>query len=148
MLAIGKLLAFGLSTNWERELLRADMLRELGAEIAARLDPTYPADNPIVLQERWSGDGMATAKQIAQIRNSLGQAVGASGSNNWAVTGELTANGRPLIAGDPHLPPSMPGSGSRSGSSAGAGRRAVRRWPVCPASTWARTTTSAGPSPT
>ncbi|MEK6251276.1 MAG: penicillin acylase family protein [Actinomycetota bacterium] len=109
MLAIGKLLAFGLSTNWERELLRADMLRELGAEIAARLDPTYPADNPIVLQERWSGDGMATAEQIAQIRNSLGQAVGASGSNNWAVSGELTANGRPLIAGDPHLPPSMPG---------------------------------------
>ena len=109
MLAIGKLLAFGLSTNWERELLRADMVRELGAEIAARLDPTYPADNPIVLQERWSGDGMATAKQIAQIRNSLGQAVGASGSNNWAVSGELTANGRPLIAGDPHLPPSMPG---------------------------------------
>ncbi|MDQ2939997.1 MAG: penicillin acylase family protein, partial [Actinomycetota bacterium] len=109
MLAIGKLLAFGLSTNWERELLRADMLRELGPELAARIDPTYPADNPIVLQESWSGDGMATARQIAQIRNSLGQAVGASGSNNWAVSGELTANGRPLIAGDPHLPPSMPG---------------------------------------
>jgi penicillin G amidase len=109
MLSIGKLLAFGLSTNWESELRRADMVRELGPELAARLDPTYPADNPIVLQERWSGDGMAVAEQIAQIRNSIGQAVGASGSNNWAVSGELTATGRPLIAGDPHLPPSMPG---------------------------------------
>ena len=39
ILALGKLLAFGLSTNWERELLRADMLRELGPELAARLDP-------------------------------------------------------------------------------------------------------------
>jgi penicillin amidase len=109
MLAIGKLLAFGLSTNWEHELLRADMLRELGPELAARLDPTYPAGNPIVMQEQWSGDGMAIAGQIAQIRQSMGQTVGASGSNNWAVSGGLTANGRPLIAGDPHLPPSMPG---------------------------------------
>ena len=109
MLAIGKLLAFGLSTNWERELLRADMVRELGPELAARLDPAYSAANPTVMQERWDGDGMAIAEQIAQIRNSLGQAVGASGSNNWAVSGELAAGGRPLIAGDPHLPPSMPG---------------------------------------
>ncbi len=74
MLAIGKLLAFGLSTNWERELLRADMLRELGPELTARLDPVYPADNPIVPQEAWSGDGTAIAEQIAQIRDSLGQA--------------------------------------------------------------------------
>ncbi|MGH2980953.1 MAG: penicillin acylase family protein [Solirubrobacterales bacterium] len=109
MLAIGKLLAFGLSTNWERELLRADMVRELGPELAARLDPVYAAGNPNVLQQRWSGDGMAFAEQIAQIRNSIGQAVGASGSNNWAVSGERSANGKPLIAGDPHLPPSMPG---------------------------------------
>src|SRR3954451_23138119 len=44
ILSIGKLLAFGLSTNWERELLRADLVRELGTELAARLDPVYPAD--------------------------------------------------------------------------------------------------------
>src|SRR3954452_12500813 len=37
ILAIGKLLAFGLSTIWERELLRADMVREPGAELTARL---------------------------------------------------------------------------------------------------------------
>ena len=109
MLSIGKLLAFGLSTNWERELLRADMLRELGPELAARLDPTYPKENPIVLQQPWSGDAVSLAEQIAEIRGTLGQPAGASGSNNWAVSGRLTANGRPLIAGDPHLPPSMPG---------------------------------------
>lgn len=119
MLAIGKLLAFGLSTNWERELLRADMLRELGPELTARLDPVYPTANPTVLQETWSGDGMAIAEQIAHIRNSLGQTVEAGGSNNWAVSGELTASGRPLIAGDPHLPPSMPGIWFQIGLSTG-----------------------------
>lgn len=109
VLSLGKLLAFGLSTNWERELLRADMLRELGPELAARLDPTYPADNPIVNQEAWSGDGLAIVEQIDAVRRAMGLAAEASGSNNWAVSGARSATGSPLIAGDPHLPPSMPG---------------------------------------
>jgi penicillin G amidase len=109
ILGLGKLLAFGLSTNWERELLRADMLRALGPELSARLDPTYPADNPVATQEAWSGDGLAIVEQIDAVRRSMGLAAEASGSNNWAVSGSLSATGGPLIAGDPHLPPSMPG---------------------------------------
>ena len=109
ILSLGKLLAFGLSTNWERELLRADMVRELGPELTARLDPAYPADNPVVTQETWSGDGLAIVEQIDAVRRSIGLAPEASGSNNWAVSGERSATGSPLIAGDPHLPPSMPG---------------------------------------
>jgi penicillin amidase len=109
ILSIGKLLAFGLSTNWESELLRADMVRALGPELTARLDPSYPADNPVVNQEPWSGDGLAIVEQIDAVRRSLGLAAEASGSNNWAVSGRLSATGSPLIAGDPHLPPSMPG---------------------------------------
>jgi penicillin G amidase len=109
ILGLGKLLAFGLSTNWEKELLRADMTRELGAELAAKLDPAYPADNPVVTQDAWSGDGLGLAEQIDAVRRSIGLAAEASGSNNWAVSGRLSATGAPLIAGDPHLPPSMPG---------------------------------------
>jgi penicillin amidase len=109
ILSLGKLLAFGLSTNWERELLRADMLRALGPELSARLDPTYPLDNPVVTQEAWSGDGLAIVEQIDAVRRSMGLAAEASGSNNWAVSGARSATGSPLIAGDPHLPPSMPG---------------------------------------
>lgn len=109
ILGLGKLLAFGLSTNWEKELLRSDLVRELGPELAARLDPTYPAENPVVTQATWSGDGLALAEQIDAVRRRIGLAAEASGSNNWAVTGDHTAAGSPLIAGDPHLPPSMPG---------------------------------------
>ncbi len=109
ILGLGKLLAFGLSTNWEKELLRSDMTRELGPELAARLDPGYPADNPIVTSEPWSGDGLGLAEQIDAVRRGIGLAAEASGSNNWAVSGALSATGSPLLAGDPHLPPSMPG---------------------------------------
>jgi len=109
ILSLGKLLAFGLSTNWERELLRSDMARALGPELAARLDPGYPGANPVVTQEPWSGEGLGLAEQIDAVRRSIGLAAEASGSNNWAVSGERSATGTPLIAGDPHLPPSMPG---------------------------------------
>jgi penicillin G amidase len=109
ILGLGKLLAFGLSTNWERELLRSDMVRELGPELAARLDPVYPADNPVVDQTPFSGEGMPLVEQIDAVRRSIGLAAEASGSNNWAVSGTRSKTGSPLIAGDPHLPPSMPG---------------------------------------
>ena len=109
ILSLGKLLAFGLATNWERELLRADMVRALGPELTAKLDPGYPASSPIVTQEPWSGDGLAIAEQIDAVRRSMGLAAEAGGSNNWAVSGARSATGSPLIAGDPHLPPSMPG---------------------------------------
>jgi penicillin G amidase len=109
ILSLGKLLAFGLSTNWERELLRSDLVRELGPELAARLDPVYPADNPVVDQSPFSGEGMPLVEQIDSVRRSIGLAAEASGSNNWAVSGARSKTGSPLVAGDPHLPPSMPG---------------------------------------
>ena len=34
------------------------MVRELGPELAARLDPVYPADNPVVDQSPFSGEGL------------------------------------------------------------------------------------------
>ncbi len=111
MLAGGKLLSFGLSTNWERELLRADLARELGEEKAARIDPTYPRGNPVVLRpgQGFDGDGLRLAEQIGRVREAIGLAAAASGSNNWAINPARSASGGALLAGDPHLPSGMPG---------------------------------------
>jgi penicillin G amidase len=112
MLATSKLLSLGLSTNWERELLRAEMARELGPELAARLDPSYPSGNPIVLDPGapfFDVDGLRISEQLDRLRGALGLTPEATGSNNWAVASELSATGGPLFAGDPHLGPSMPG---------------------------------------
>jgi len=111
MLAGGKLLSFGLSTNWERELLRADLVRELGEERAAKIDPTYPKGNPVVLTpgRGFDGDGLRLAEQIGRVREQIGLAAAGSGSNNWAVSPSRSATGGALLAGDPHLPSGMPG---------------------------------------
>ncbi len=123
-LTLTKLLALGLSTNWERELIRADMVRDLGPERAVRLDPAYPAGNPIALEPGigWSGDGLGLAEQIGALRETLGLAPEATGSNNWAVSPRLSATGGALLAGDPHLPPGMPGITYQLGIEVG-GRR-------------------------
>ena len=89
-----------------------------------RLDPAYPAGNPIATQDRWSGDGLALVEQIDAVRRALGMSVEAGGSNNWAVSGALSSTGGPLIAGDPHLFPSMPGIWHQV-SLAEGGRRAA-----------------------
>jgi penicillin G amidase len=112
MLATGKLLSLALSTNWEREVLRADMARELGPELAARLDPGYPAGNPVVLDPGapfFEGDGLRLSEQFDRVRGALGLPSEATGSNNWAVAASRSTTGTPLFAGDPHLGPSMPG---------------------------------------
>ncbi len=86
-------------------------MRELGPERAARIDPVYPAGNPIVMApgEAWEGDGIGLAEQLKAVREQIGLAGAAGGSNNWAVSGERSATGGPLLAGDPHLPSGMPG---------------------------------------
>ena len=150
-LTLAKLLSFGLSTNWERELLRAEMTRELGAELTARLDPGYPRGNPVILTpgEAWAGDGLGLAEQIARVRDSIGLAVEATGSNNWAVTG--SSLGHAAVRSWPAIPTcrrACPESPIRSGSTSEIDSAAGRRYRACPACSWARTTTSPGRSRT
>ncbi|HEX7436999.1 MAG TPA: penicillin acylase family protein, partial [Caldimonas sp.] len=111
MLTVVRILSFGLSNNWEKELLRADMTRALGPELAAKIDPGYPKDHPVAMTPGvdWQGDGLLLADQILAVRDLIGLAPEATGSNNWVVSGERSVTGNPLFAGDPHLTTSMPG---------------------------------------
>jgi penicillin amidase len=109
-LAIGKVIALGFSTNMEAELLRADLVAAVGAERAARLEPRYPGGNPVVVDPGTGhpGDVLALAEQIAEVREAIGLSLEPAGSNNWAVSGERSVTGTPLLAGDPHITASIP----------------------------------------
>ena len=88
------------------------MVRELGPELAARLDPGYPRGQPGRARAGHAGGaatGSRSSEQIDVLREALGFAPEATGSNNWAVSPRRSATGGALLAGDPHLPPSMPG---------------------------------------
>jgi penicillin G amidase len=110
LLAASKLMAFGLSTNWELELYRAQLVRDAGAERAVRLEPSYPRDNPIVTRpgHLYRGEGGDLAAQIERVKELIGLSVPATGSNNWVVSGDRSTTGRPLLACDPHLTTTIP----------------------------------------
>ena len=109
-LAIGKVIALGFSTNMETELFRAELVSLIGAEKVARLEPQYPGGNPVVTQPGvpWDGDALELAAQIASVRQATGLGLEPVGSNNWAVSGERSTTGSPLLAGDPHITMSIP----------------------------------------
>ena len=107
-LSVGKIVALGFSTNMETELFRAELIRKIGVERTERLEPAYPEGNPLVVGGQWSGEGLALAEQLGRVREALGLGLQAAASNNWAVSGERSATGRPLLASDPHITTSIP----------------------------------------
>jgi penicillin amidase len=107
-------LAWGLSVNWETELVRALLLDALGAEKAADLTPQYHDDYQTILPDTKVGRRLATelldAYHHALTSMPLGKIPDGNGigSNNWVVNGQNSASGRPILANDPHLPAVFP----------------------------------------
>ena len=55
-------------------------------------------------------DAVEAARQaVAGVPDLLGGRTDGLGSNSWVVSGALTTTGKPLLANDPHLDPSLPG---------------------------------------
>jgi penicillin G amidase len=104
-----KMMAWGLSTNWDTELINAALVGKLGPERAARLHAEYPAGNPTVIPGAPVGE--MAAKILTQLKE-LQALPGLSGlfgmSNNWVVDGHKSTTGKPLLANDPHLGLQMP----------------------------------------
>jgi penicillin amidase len=97
--AVFVFLAWGLSGNWDKELLRVAILDRLGPEVVGTLMPPLPADLPNTHAGALGGlvlDGLPRPR--------------GEGSNDWVVAGSRTASGKPLLANDPHLLAVQPGA--------------------------------------
>ena len=91
--------------TFESKLWRARMVSKLGPERAAKLFPGYQPGQLLILPpgEVYSGpleDGLEELSQGAAALNYLKETDG--GSNSWVISGERTASGKPLLAGDSH----------------------------------------------
>ena len=91
--------------TYEMKLWRARLALRLGAEAATPLFRGYPDDSLVsippgeTLGELDVAGLDALAEAVADV-NWLGEIDG--GSNAWAVSGDLTASGKPIVAGDSH----------------------------------------------
>lgn len=107
-LAVGRLIGWMLSTNWETELVRLELVRRLGPDRAARLEPFTPPEAYAYAPSQ-APDPEAIRRQLLAAYAKLAAIlpVGAA-SNAWAVAGTRSASGKPLLAADPHLRPQLP----------------------------------------
>jgi len=106
----GKLMAWNLGGLFFLQLLREDLVKKLGVERAQELMP----DSTIRLGRPEPGPGVAaeTAFGLALPRefSPQGQHGGGIGSNSWVVSGKRSAGAKPVLACDPHLSTSTPGT--------------------------------------
>lgn len=101
-----KMMSWSLSVNWEAELLRAKLVARLGPELAAELEPKHAQRWPYVVPP--DVDYATTGASVLETMGLLRPYIGPSpyngvGSNNWALSGERTLSGRPILANDMHL---------------------------------------------
>jgi penicillin G amidase len=87
--------AWSLSGNWDEELLRSEITDRFGWQLVRTLFPDLPPLDPaLVAGARPSSlDVLEASPRVPR----------AQGSNNWVVSGERSASGKPLLANDPHL---------------------------------------------
>ncbi|HEX8335584.1 MAG TPA: penicillin acylase family protein, partial [Pyrinomonadaceae bacterium] len=130
--AVGKNFAEALSSTWTLDIARA-LFANLPPDKAAALFPdaspqdvlvvgtdksdrkTPPPSKPTSALPR-QGDSAGLLAELSNIRRTeertrarIGlDAEDLAASNNWVVSGRRTASGKPLLANDPHLPPSAP----------------------------------------
>ena len=116
----------GLTQNARSEIRRALVLRDFGPEvedIRSRLEPPWEVTVPEGLDLDLIPDDVLEVYELATsgvefaegVPNTTDSATltsrprrGQEGSNNWAISPDRTATGRPILANDPHRDQSVP----------------------------------------
>lgn len=102
-LTIGKYMAYDLGGKWQPQAFRHWALNEFTEDKAKELFITYPENAESIMA--------ANKENPVELAGNLLPALSPpefNGSNNWVVSGEKTASGKPLLADDPHLSLSTP----------------------------------------
>lgn len=97
-----KYMGYTLSGNYRSELDHYLMVKELG-EDAEHLIPDYHIDDkfPTIYEETAHIESPFLAEELQSL--TAFAPAEHNGSNNWAISGEFTESGFPLVADDPHL---------------------------------------------
>ncbi|MBP9663376.1 MAG: penicillin acylase family protein [Pyrinomonadaceae bacterium] len=126
-IVVGKIMSDSLSSTWHNDLLRASLQKLPPEKLADLTDQVTPYDVLLFgkdvtaersVAQRPAGNVsdrlLAMADEQVEARRRSLEKIGLyaeelAASNNWVISGKRTADGRPILANDPHLAPSAPG---------------------------------------
>ncbi len=126
-IVIGKILAYALSTTWQNDILRASLSKISKEKYDDVTNQVTPFDVVLYGSDKSARSGgfrpestgvdeatLASAARQNQLREQSLAMLGLyaedlAASNNWVISGKRTADGKPILANDPHLSPSAPG---------------------------------------
>lgn len=109
-LAIIKMVSSG--QIWASKLKLGQVAAQLGVEAAEAMLPVVPEGSAIIVPSGagWTGLPHPYLQDISVAMGEPDGLVAAGGGSNcWVIAGSRTASGAPLVAGDPHLPVTLPG---------------------------------------
>lgn len=137
-LAVALYIGWGLTGNWQVELLRLGLLEERGDALMREIMPLYEARGPDIISTEakpgntlgrlekdttrmaWGrhspANGIISGSGIASLLSAdrslrrfiSGSMTSAMASNSWVVDGSLSASGKPILCNDPHLELTIP----------------------------------------
>ena len=106
-----RMMAHEMQGAWEPEIVYGAVASYFGEDKLADLIPGYDKDKLTIAETSLKHLKPVFDEIINQeftIRDFFGKHNADIGSNNWVVSGNLTASGKPLLANDPHLAYSQP----------------------------------------
>ena len=130
---IGKLLSEALSSSYQRDLLRESLKGFDSQKLADLTNPVTPYDVVLFSKDTAKANHVASSSKKEANEQSLSKtslisvaetldgvreqslrmaglfAEDLAASNNWVISGKRTADGKPILANDPHLEPTAPG---------------------------------------
>jgi penicillin G amidase len=112
VLGVLQFFAFALSSNWDAELSRLAILQADGPLALAALEAADSSwlEVPAGLDRlRLDAETVLAGERLARTAQDAVRLVGLGGaSNQWVLAPSRTATGRPILACDPHLGPTLP----------------------------------------
>ena len=102
-LTIGKYMAYDLGGRWQSQAFRHWAINAFPEEKVKDLFLTYPQNAESIMTANKEHSVEVAGRFLPELSPPE-----FNGSNNWVVSGEKTASGKPLLADDPHLGLSTP----------------------------------------
>lgn len=104
---LGRMSGIIMSRNFSDEVLRAHLVDKLGLATARMLMPTDPRKDAVPVFDMMGIDSRILKGFQAASKN-IQFPVIQTESNNWAISGDKSASGKPMLASDPHRALGLP----------------------------------------